>query len=132
MSGTRSLFRSPKFADGITSETTDESGVNAFAAGPSCGACWRFEADLSEAGEPGGMKISKACERGKGTRPIWLPLLLCTSSPQWKLHAIGCILDPVCALGCRDGFSPVLLRRDCQRQDSAVDHQRFLNAKRRY
>jgi len=31
-----------------------------------------------------------------------------------------------------DRFGSVSLRRDRQRQDSAVDHQRFLNAKRRY
>jgi hypothetical protein len=51
------LFRSPKFGDGMTSEATEESGMNDTAAAPAVaddGARCRFAADLS--GESGGME----------------------------------------------------------------------------
>src|SRR4051794_32272070 len=55
MSGSRSLYLSPKLADGITSEAIDESGVNGFmlALAPGIGrARCRFELTLSDANEP--------------------------------------------------------------------------------
>src|SRR4051794_13951687 len=55
MSGRRPLLRSPKFGDGMTSETTEESGVNVFMSALPLGigrARKRFESIPPETNEP--------------------------------------------------------------------------------
>jgi hypothetical protein len=53
MSGVRPLFRSPKFSDGTTSKTTEESGVNFGISAAAFGigrARWRLGAGFSATG----------------------------------------------------------------------------------
>src|ERR1700754_4078511 len=55
MSAARSLARSPKLADGMTSETTEESGVNGFMSALPLGSGSgrrRFESEPTDADEP--------------------------------------------------------------------------------
>src|SRR4051812_48998055 len=62
MSGRRSLLRSPKFGDGMTSETTEESGVNVFMLALPLGigrARWRFESVPPDANEPECIETTK-------------------------------------------------------------------------
>src|SRR3954453_17354374 len=72
MSGARSLARSPKLADGITSETTEESGVNgcmsALPFGSGSGRR-RFFSEPTDANEPCGIGQLKP---GRRTAAIFL------------------------------------------------------------
>src|ERR1700720_950218 len=61
MSGRRPLFRSPKFAEGMTSDAIEESGekVCMFAIGRGNGAGRRFESVPEDANEPIDISILK-------------------------------------------------------------------------
>jgi hypothetical protein len=55
------LFRSPKFADGMTSEAIEESGLKVciFAMGRGSGKARRFESVPGDANEPSDISILK-------------------------------------------------------------------------
>src|SRR3569832_2984690 len=61
MSAIRPLFRSPKFAEGITSEAIEESGVKVcmFAIGRGSGVARRLESVPEDANEPIDLSILK-------------------------------------------------------------------------
>ncbi len=65
MSGRRPLFRSPKFADGMTSEAIEVSGVKVcmFAIGRGSGVARRFESVTADANEPSDISILKPGKR---------------------------------------------------------------------
>src|ERR1700722_2705773 len=88
MSGRRPLFRSPKFAEGMTSDAIEESGekVCMFAIGRGNGAGRRFESVPEDANEPIDISILKP---GR-TTAITLFQKICQSLfSEGDLRAIG-------------------------------------------
>src|SRR5487761_260192 len=65
MSGTRPLFRSPKLAEGMTSDAIEVSGVKIFifAIGRGSGVARRFESEPGDANEPIDISILKPGKR---------------------------------------------------------------------
>src|SRR5476649_585294 len=79
MSGKRPLFRSPKFAEGMTSEAIEESGVNVFMSELPRGigrARWRFVSNPAGANEPSDIGLLKPGRRTAKSRLQRGPRLL--------------------------------------------------------
>src|SRR5664279_4230863 len=79
MSGKRPLLRSPKLADGMTSEAIEESWVNVFMSELPRGigrARWRFESNPAGANEPSDIGVLKPGRRTAKSRLQREPRLL--------------------------------------------------------
>src|ERR1700759_4875585 len=92
MSGLRPLLRSPKLADGMTSETTEESGVNVFMFALPLGvgrARRRFRSGLAAANEPASIGQLKpggttAKLRFQHSVAKWLTILMRGTIPAYR------------------------------------------------
>ena len=98
MSGARPPFRSPKFGEGMTSETIDESGLNAFIPAPTQGigrARWRFASGPSVAWESGGINRIKKTEKHH-FQDSHYPFVMPVAQPQRRRQSrifTGCVQD---------------------------------------
>jgi hypothetical protein len=101
MSGKRPLFRSPKFAEGITSEAIEESGEKVFmlAFGRGSGTARRFESEPTDANEPDDIELLKPGRRTAIVRfqnePFHYSFMAPSAQSDNRLPR--CILAEVCA-----------------------------------
>ena len=128
MSGCRPPLRSPKFAEGMTSDAIDESGVKSGSSAQPLGigsARGRFDSGLSV---EFGMTHSKRLATANGSNRIWARTTLLHLPPAIEIaSADGC--EKPHAL---PEVAHELVASEEKCLISATDHQRFVNAERRY